>query len=42
MDFDMFLVITIFYLGDFFSFVLTFVSQFEANPMFKLKLCPQP
>jgi len=31
----MFLVITIFYLSDFFS-------QFEANPMFKLKLCSQP
>jgi len=22
-------------------FVVTFVSQFEANPLFKLKFCPQ-
>jgi len=27
-------------LGNFLSFVVTFVSQFEANPLFKLKLCP--
>jgi len=26
----------------FFSFVVTFVSQFEAKPLFKLKLCLQP
>jgi len=27
-------------LGDFLSFVVTCVSQFEANPLFNLKLCP--